>query len=160
MGGLDYYPSKFRHQEEEEKKEKRREQRKQHYEANKEKILERDKQHYEANKEKILEQKKQHYEANKEKILEYNRQYHQTPVGRKSHRIKDWKRQGIKLPDEYPDWDIFYEEEYMKATKCEECLVELTEGKRITSTTKCLDHCHITGEFRNILCQRCNSKRK
>ena len=148
MGGLDYYPSKFRHQEEKDEKEYQ----KQYYEANKEKK----KQYYQDNKEKITEYR----ETNKEKLLEQQRQYHQTPAGKKSSRISDWKRYGIKLPEDYPDWDIFYEEEYMKTTKCEECGVVLTEGRTITSTTKCLDHCHITGEFRNILCHACNSKRR
>ena len=141
MGGLNYYPSKFRHQEEEDKKEKK---------------VEYDRQRYQDNKEEILEQRRQYREANKQKIAEYN----QTPAAKKSSRIMNWKQQGIKLPDEYPDWSLFYDEEFLKTTHCEECFVVLTEGKRITSTTKVLDHCHITGEFRNILCHACNMKRR
>jgi hypothetical protein len=129
----------------------------------KEKQKENQKRYREANKEKIAEQRKGYYkqyrENNKEKIDEYQKQYNQTSTGIKNNRIKVWKKRGVKLPDDYPDWSLFYDEEYMKATKCEECGVELTEGNR-TSTTKCLDHCHITGEFRNILCHVCNMKRK
>ena len=126
----------------------------------KEKKKERDRRYYEANKEKINNRKKQYYIDNKEVRNNYNRQYNQTSTGIKNNRIKVWKYHGVKLPDDYPDWSLFYDEEYMKATKCEECLVELTETKRTTSTTKCLDHCHTTGEFRNILCHACNTKRK
>jgi hypothetical protein len=136
-------------------KEKHAESCRQYREANRDKIAEYDRQYYEANKERLLEKKSQYREANKQKIKEYN----QTPAGKKSRRISYWKYQGIKLPDDYPDWDIFYDDEYMKTTHCEECLVKLTEDKRNTSTTKCVDHCHITGEFRNILCHRCNLRR-
>tara|TARA_R110002153_G_scaffold262400_1_gene423268 strand:- start:393 stop:785 length:393 start_codon:yes stop_codon:yes gene_type:complete len=114
----------------------------------------------EANREKINNSMKQYRENNKEVRNNYNRQYHKTPAGKKSSRISDWKRSGVKLPDDYPDWSLFYDEEYIKTTHCEECFVELTEAKRTTSTTKVLDHCHTTGEFRNILCNFCNIKRK
>ena len=161
MGGLDYYPSKFRwQQEKDERREKKAEYHRQYNEANKEKRNEHSRQYYENNKEEILEQKRQYKENNKEKILENQRQYNKTPAGIKSSRIFHWKKRGVKLPDDYPDWDIFYEEEYIKATHCEECLVELTEDKRNTSTTKMLDHSHETGEFRNILCSSCNTKRR
>tara|TARA_R110000787_G_scaffold52614_1_gene123833 strand:+ start:83 stop:649 length:567 start_codon:yes stop_codon:yes gene_type:complete len=187
MGGLDYYPSKFRHQEEKDKKaetnkkyrennrEKILEQKRQHYEANKEKILEQNRQYRENNKQIIFERKKKYRENNKEKVAESKRRYNQnnkkkiaerrkkydkTPIGRKILRINSWRHLGVKLPEDYGDnWNIFYEEEYMKVVKCEECFRQLTEDKKNTSTTKCLDHCHTTGEFRNILCHRCNLKR-
>ena len=137
----------------------------------KEKKKERDKQYQEANREKINNRMKQYYIDNKEVRNNYNRQYqethkeqqrqyNQTPGRKKTMRISNWKRSGVKLPDDYPDWSLFYEEEYMKTTKCEECGVLLTEDKYNTPTTKVLDHCHITGDFRNILCHICNIKRK
>ena len=112
------------------------------------------------NKEKQKEYNKRYRENNKEKFKEQKKRYNKTPAGRKSSRIYDWKKYGVKLPDDYPDWSLFYEEEYLKTTHCEECFCELTEDKRTTPTTKCLDHCHITGEFRNILCHICNVKRR
>ena len=51
-------------------------------------------------------------------------------------------------------------EHYLKTTHCDECEVELTYDKVRTTTTKCMDHCHETGQFRNILCHSCNSKRR
>ena len=81
MGGLDYYPSKFRHSDNEwyienndcvnVRVEGRTQ--KEYQNANKEKIQERKKQYYQANKEKIQEQTKQYYQANKEKIQEKKR---------------------------------------------------------------------------------------
>ena len=136
-------------------KEKMKEKKRQYYENNKEIHRELMKQYRENNKEKIAEQQKQYRETNKEKRNKYN----QTPKRIKSNRILNWNRSGVKLPDDYPDWSLFYDEEYVKTTKCEECGVELTEDKHTTPTRKCLDHCHITGEFRNIICHACNTKR-
>ena len=137
-------------------KEKMKEKKRQYYENNKEIHRELMKQYRENNKEKIIEYR----ESNKEKIAEQRRQYNQTPKRIKNNRILNWKKSGVKLPDNYPDWSLFYDEEYVKTTHCEECLVELTEAKRTTPTTKVLDHNHQTGEFRNILCHICNVKRK
>tara|TARA_R110002153_G_scaffold113798_1_gene256234 strand:- start:376 stop:756 length:381 start_codon:yes stop_codon:yes gene_type:complete len=117
------------------------------------------KQYREKNKEKIAEVRKQYRENNKEKIAEIKRQYQQTPMGKRRNRISSWKYLGIKLPEEYPDWDIFHDEEYLSTTNCEECGVLLTEDKSPTPTRKCLDHDHTTGLFRNILCNACNIQR-
>tara|TARA_R110000751_G_scaffold287983_1_gene392938 strand:- start:14 stop:631 length:618 start_codon:yes stop_codon:yes gene_type:complete len=152
-------------------REKIHEAKKQYRENNKEKVAKAEKQYRENNKEKVAEARKQYLENNKEKVaetrkqyLENNRekikQYQQSPMGKRISRISGWKKQGIKLPEEYGEnWDIFYEEEYLNTTKCEECGVNLTEDKMRTSTTKCLDHNHITGDFRNVLCHACNIQR-
>tara|TARA_R110000787_G_scaffold213169_1_gene322740 strand:- start:39 stop:467 length:429 start_codon:yes stop_codon:yes gene_type:complete len=137
-------------------KEKQREHDKQYREANREKINNRMKQYYIDNKEVRNNYNRQYQEAHKEQQRQYNR----TPGRKKIMRISNWKKYGVKLPDDYPDWSLFYDEEYVKTTKCEECFVELTEADRLTPTTKVLDHCHTTGDFRNILCHACNIKRK
>ena len=81
----------------------------------KEKRAENNRKYYEANKEKVAETRKQYLENNREKI----KQYQQTPKRKRSSRISGWKRQGIKLPEEYGEnWDIFYEEEYLSTTNC------------------------------------------
>ena len=56
------------------------------------------------------------------------------------------------------DYDELYEK-YINTEYCELCNVNLTEDKRTTKTTRCLDHDHQTGLLRNIVCHCCNVKR-
>ena len=91
----------------------------------------------------------------KEKNKVYSKNYKQTENGIKTTRIWNWKLRGVK----HNDFNELYEY-YLNCNNCENCNVELTIDRWGTSTTKCLDHCHITGEFRNVLCQSCNSKRR
>jgi hypothetical protein len=147
---------------EEQKKERRKESDKKYYEANKQKIKEQKKEYREANKEKIKEQKKEYHVKNKERIKEQKKEYreknkekikeyNQTEDRKKSNKISDWKHKGVISND----YNALYEK-YINTNECELCSISITSGKGITGK-KHLDHCHVTGEFRNILCGVCNT---
>ena len=145
------YNKKYR----EENAEKERLRNKKYREKNKEKMKLYKKEYREKNKEKIKLNDKEYREKNKEKIKLYQKEYNKTPVGLKTHRISLWKKRGVIVED----WDGLYYR-YLSTAWCDACKVKLTYDKYNTPTTKMLDHCHITGQFRNILCHCCNSKRR
>ena len=108
---------------------------------------------YQKNKEKIKERKRLWKKQNQEKVKEMNTAYYQTPAGKKAQRIANWRKNGVICDD----WDALYEK-YINTEFCELCNCKLTVDKKNTKTTRCLDHNHETGEFRNILCFVCNIK--
>ena len=106
------------------------------------------------NKDKRKEYNKQWYLKNKDKRKEYNKKQYQTPEGKKSQRISHWRQRGVMCDD----WDALYQK-YLDTHLCELCSCPLTEDTISTSTTRCLDHCHDSGLFRNVLCWGCNVRR-
>ena len=144
---------------EHEKKERRRESDRLYRENNKEKEKERARLYYQNNKEKQKERNRLYYQNNKEKENErhraYSKAYYQTEQGKKRYRIGKWKAYGVICEN----FDNLYDY-FINCKDCEHCGIELTVDKRSTATTRCLDHCHKTGEFRNVLCHSCNTKRK
>ena len=76
---------------------------------------------------------------------EYDKKYQQSEKGKKSHTINNWKFNGL-----IGDYDAIYDR-YIASTHCELCKQPYKNSK-----DKCMDHCHITGEFRNICCNSCN----
>ena len=79
---------------------------------------------------------------------EYMKNYNKTPEGKKSRTISDWKRNGLKETKEFME-EIY--EEYLRSEECQLCGEPYLNGN-----FKSMDHCHKTGEFRNIVCNRCN----
>ena len=63
----------------------------------------------------------------------------------KTLAIYSWKRQGL-----IGDYESIYQR-YMNTTHCDRCNILLDK-----INFKCMDHCHSTGKFRNILCNSCN----
>jgi len=64
-----------------------------------------------------------------------------------------WKRSGIIFQDE-EHFEYIYNE-YIHATKCDLCNKLFPHSKN-----RHLDHCHQSGDVRNIVCCRCNRIRK
>ena len=107
--------------------------------------------YYQNNKEKLIEDNKIYYDNHKAERKIYNN----TPNGYKINKIGQWKFQGL-IAENY---DVIYER-YLNTTHCDKCFCVLTFREKITKTTRCMDHSHKTGLFRNILCISCNSKRR
>jgi len=70
------------------------------------------------------------------------------PKRNKSSKKYDWKRRGLIFTKE--EFEEIYNR-YIWASHCELC------GNPFKSLRdRCMDHDHITGKFRNIVCQKCN----
>jgi len=127
---------------------------KKYYEKNKEKIKEQrkesDKRYAQSEKGKETRQKYKQSEKGKEQVKKIQEEYRLTEAGKKSFRISGWKQMKVNCDD----WDELYEY-YKNCWECENCGVELIEGN-YGNNKRCLDHCHITGKFRNVLCHYCN----
>jgi hypothetical protein len=71
--------------------------------------------------------------------------YHKTGKGQRARAKSHWKGRGVK-----GDLDLLYDH-YTSCDKCEKC------NKLFNDTSdRCLDHDHITGQFRYVLCRNCN----
>jgi len=77
--------------------------------------------------------------------------YKDPELYKKKYRIRRWIGRGLICDDIDELYDYFDKTKF-----CENCDVELTEGSRC-ATSKVLDHDHITGKFRKILCHQCNA---
>ena len=140
---------------EEERKQRRKERDAKYYIRNKEKINKRNAEYAKNNKEKIKEINAKYYQKDKIRITERIKEYNKTPDGFKTIKKGSWKQMGINIDN----FDELYEK-YLSTTNCENCNVKLSSGGYNSITTKCLDHNHETGEFRNILCHLCNIRIK
>tara|TARA_R110000796_G_scaffold2453_2_gene9681 strand:+ start:46 stop:498 length:453 start_codon:yes stop_codon:yes gene_type:complete len=59
-----------------------------------------------------------------------------------------WKKNGLKFTED--EFNLIYDR-WSKSTNCELC------NHDYSSSQKCMEHSHITGKFRCICCNRCNS---
>jgi hypothetical protein len=74
----------------------------------------------------------------------YMKEYDQSPQGKKSNTISNWKSRGL-----IGEYESIYDR-YLNTNNCDLCNVELCSNKKV------MDHDHITGEFRNVVCHKCN----
>tara|TARA_R110000803_G_C11750797_1_gene292435 strand:- start:41 stop:469 length:429 start_codon:yes stop_codon:yes gene_type:complete len=125
---------------------------KNYYIKNKEKRTEQKKIWYEDNKDKNQIEKKLKSKTYRDKHKEKMKKYRQSPEGKRSIKISCWREYGMFCDD----WDKLYEY-YINCKNCEWCNAELTTDRYNTKTTRCLDHDHNTGLFRNVVCLSCNS---
>ena len=93
------------------------------------------------NREKKLEYGKNYREENKQKLIEYRKSDHHKKIA----RINQWKYYGLK-DDLEMVWEIYQE--------AEQCLI--CDNKFKNSKDKHMNHCHTTGFFLNVICQKCN----
>ena len=108
--------------------------------------------------EKRRQYEKEYREKNKEKIKEKMRIRNQSPEEKKKKKIREWKHRGL-ISDDY---DAIYDK-WKNTTHCEDCNIVLEDSGVLGGNqynTRCMDHCHISGEFRGIVCHPCNMKRK
>lgn len=134
-------------------KEERKEYEKQWRIANKEKRKEYDKRHYIKHKKECNERSrkynKEHYDANKEELKQYQKEYRANDDNK--IKIKEYlKKYHIKKHGITPEQRI--EMFNMQEGKCKICGKHQSELKR----QLLIDHNHITGKVRGLLCNNCN----
>ena len=84
----------------------------------------------------------------KNKQKERNRIWGQSKNGKEG----EWRRMGIIIQD-----NLY--ERYTNTKKCEICNVDLVLGYK-SKNRKCIDHHHLSGYVRDIVCNTCNVKRR
>ena len=122
---------------------------KQYQKDNKDKINKRRKQYQKDNKEELKTKRKKYIDANIDKIRKYAKDYRAvTKEERKKYDMisRNKKRYGI-TPEQYTE--LFNKQE----GKCAICGKHQTEFKKAL----CVDHNHITGKIRGLLCYKCNT---
>lgn len=132
---------------------------KEYRENNKEQIKQQRKNYEINNKEKVRNRHKQYYLNNKEKVQEYHKQYYIKNKEYVDNRSKKWKVNNknkvfnIMLKYKY---GITVEQKnqmiIIQNNKCACCKDPLDNNPR----NVCIDHDHITGKLRKVLCQKCN----
>ena len=94
----------------------------------------------------------------KEERREYMKWYYQTPNGKKSKKISDWKYSGLIWSTQEEIDEIY--NRYLNSKYCE---IFVCSKEYTNDNVKCMDHEHLDGKFgpfRNVLCNSCNSKMK
>tara|TARA_R110000796_G_C14286759_1_gene403446 strand:+ start:81 stop:536 length:456 start_codon:yes stop_codon:yes gene_type:complete len=128
-------------------KEKQKQYSKEYYQKNKEKAKQDGIEYRKNNKEKLRLRSIEYRKQNSEKIKKSKAEYLKTEKGKKVKTISSWKNRGLVEED----YDPIYER-YINTHNCDCCRTSIGEGK----ASRCMDHNHKTGKFRNVLCHNCN----
>ncbi len=131
-------------------REKSKERKRKHYSKNKESVNAKNLDYYHKNKEKIRARATDYYHNNKERVLVLAKQYRDS----NAEKVKNWKLKdsfGITIDD----YKSMYEKQNGLCAICN--TPETYFDKRIGKTrTLSVDHDHITGKVRGLLCKSCN----
>ena len=122
------------------------EQRKRWYKKHREEQLHRTREWYQKNKKKMSEHSKAYAMENKDKIAERKHNYHQKYYQERKLIYKDRKlkyQYGISLKDF----------EYLLVKQGSQCAIC---GNPLLDKTTVIDHDHLSGKIRGILCRLCN----
>jgi len=104
-----------------------------------------------ANRERVLAAKRRYDAKNRERIRAKAKEYGATPEGQAQSRIRGFRRFGL-TPEAY--WELHGKQ----AGVCAVCRQPETLINSRTGETKLLavDHDHVTGAVRGLLCRKCN----
>ena len=119
-------------------------QRRLYYQAHKEQIRARISAYREANREELLKRRRAHYQENKEAIKEHARAFRHARKRNNDPRLRSFalKRYGITLAE----YDALLEKQGGVCAIC----------RKRSRRRLCVDHCHLTGTIRGLLCDACN----
>jgi len=124
-----------------------------YYQKNKEKLQAQNRIYNELNKEKMAIAKQKWAENNRDKCKEAVKKCRAKCM--KSTFKAKWKHRGVIWKDDDEFNSIW--ERYITTTHCDNCNVQF-KAEPTQMLKKCLDHCHDSGKFRQILCCHCNLK--
>ncbi len=121
-----------------------------YYQQNKEKMKENSRRNRHNNIERARISRKKYSDKpeNKLKKKEYCQRRNKTELGKKLSFKNDWKTRGLNI-DNFEEIYARYESTLF----CDLCRCDLDQSNK---SKKCMDHCHLTGEFRNVVCWNCN----
>lgn len=122
-----------------------------YYQKNKDSIKARVKHNMELNKDSYVAYQSAYRLNNKEKLREYNFNYKQTDVGRAKRKAHALRRYKLSL-DEYIN--LLEQQNHVCAICGQPEHIKHRDGRTFDLS---VDHCHVTGRVRGLLCRKCNS---
>ncbi len=140
--------------------ERRKAKRKAYYEANKEAMNAKNKEYRDRKKEQINKQRKEYRQSNKEKIAERDKEYCSKNAEQTRLRSARWysnnkdRSKNTRLVRKYNITLDDYNKMLLEQDgKCWTCSIKIEDTKK---KYLCVDHNHLTGQVRGLLCDPCN----